>query len=158
MNHYFFDTSALVKGYLLEPGSRRVHGVLEGARRLHPTARVLVCDLIQSETFTTFQRKRADREISSVSYQYLARRFLTDYEEIFVIIGTVPAIHHDAASLRRTYPLLRTADSVHLAAAIAARSAFRRTIPEVELHFVSSDERQLEAAEAENFSVWDPQR
>ena len=44
MKYFFLDTSAFVKAYVVEPGEKRVRGLIAGAVANPPSCRVVVTD------------------------------------------------------------------------------------------------------------------
>ncbi|MCP3956955.1 MAG: type II toxin-antitoxin system VapC family toxin [bacterium] len=137
----FLDTSALVKLYIAEPGS-------EAMRRKVSDKLVAVSQLAYAEAHATFARLRREDLLSDDERQLLIENFEQDWQTALQIpvseqvLPLVPDLCHD-------HPL-RGADALQLAAALMVHRQG------VDVHFVTSDQRLLKAAEAEGLTVFDP--
>ncbi len=154
MNHYFFDTSAFVKAYVVEPGERRVRGLVEGAAANPPVHRVILTDFTFIEAISAILQKRECRQITervAASAIGEMERQLAGVDCPYVVM-TASDVTADVPGIIRRYGL-RPGDAVHLAAGLAARAATPHGVVFV---FVSCDQNQKRAASAEGFEVWDP--
>lgn len=154
MNSYFFDTSAFVKAYVVEPGERRVRGLVEGAAANPPVHRVILTDFTFIEAISAIQQKRECRQITrSVAASAISEmeRLIAGVDCPYVVI-TASDVTADVPGIIQRYGL-RPGDAVHLAAGLAARASSPYGAP---FTFVSCDQNQKRAACAEGFEVWDP--
>lgn len=157
MRHYFLDASAVVKLYVVEPGSSAVRNMLRGAVVNPPSSRVFRCDLSLPETVSALlQIERsptaARRGISRAALRQMLPKVRSDFTADSPL-AVVPASDcmRVAADLVERHRL-RPADAVQLAAALQLKAG----IPAPELRFVSGDHEQCRAAEAEGLHVLRP--
>jgi len=143
---YFVDTSALVKYYLAEVGSRWIHSMI------NPSAGnvIVVCELTPIEIFSTFERRVREQTITRTNLQILQTAFITDYETKFLSIELENAILIQARNLVTKYPL-RPPDAIQLACALDATTTLN-----VPITFLCADNDLLSAAVAEGFTVDNP--
>ncbi len=128
----YFDTSSLVKRYLREKGSLEV-------RRLLRRYGVLSSSLMPVELFSALTRRHGQKDLSDRDYTAILSRIKRDRDfwELVEIGAPVLARAEELAlSLR-----VRTLDAIHVASAVVFREFTARS-----LLFVTSDERQFEAA------------
>jgi predicted nucleic acid-binding protein len=150
---YYLDTSALVKLYVREPGSRRMVAWV-GDRRMSflPDVQIYVSRLVFPETMSAITRRRNDRRAPRAVgglWSAVASDFL-DSAPPYAIIDPTETIVGHAAFLMATHGL-RGYDAVHLATALAVKA--RLSDP---LIFVSADGTLNEAATAERLVTADP--
>ena len=157
MRHYFFDASAVVKLYVAEPGSSAVRDMVRSAVVNPPSSRVFRCDLSLPETFSALQQierrpTSARRGMSRSALRTLLPRVRADFM-VTSPMSIVRASHCMplAADIVERHRL-RPADAVQLAAALRLKTL----LPLSELQFVSSDEEQCRAAQAEGLPVVRP--
>jgi predicted nucleic acid-binding protein len=154
VTHYFLDTSAFVKAYVVEPGERRVRGLVEGATANPPVHRALLTDYTFIEATSALLQKREKRTIAESTCRAAIaemERLLQGIDCPYAVIQT-SGVAGDVPGIISRYGL-RPGDAVHLAAALAARAS---TPLGVDFVFVSCDDNQKSAACAEGFVVWDP--
>ena len=147
MAPYFFDASALVKGYVHEPGSRWVRQVLTP----RGTA-VFVSPLSGVEVLAAIARKARAGEIDSVMQREGAAAFRMDYEHRFARVGVSAGVIEEAMALVLAHPL-RGADAVHLASALRLREATPRLKA---LTFVAADAALLRIARHTGLDAQNP--
>ncbi|MHB9148970.1 MAG: type II toxin-antitoxin system VapC family toxin [Thermoleophilia bacterium] len=131
----FFDTSALVKRYIEEPGSDDVAGLLEDAESL------IVSALLLPECMSAFQRLAREGRLSPREYEQLKGTVLADLVDV-TICHVVPEVIDIAVGCLERYPL-RTLDAVQLGCACAV-------VPDL---FVTADQRRGMAARGEGLEV-----
>lgn len=151
--YYFFDTSAFVKYYADEEGSREVRGLMARAFREPSDIYVIVCDLVVPEAVSALVRKATNGEDSSLIGRLngLMKKVVDDVlsrDSPFIVVESSGVVH-DAPSIIRQHRLTG-ADAVQLAAAIAARA---HTPYGVEFVFACTDRRLEEAARREGFTI-----
>jgi hypothetical protein len=153
MAGHFWDTSALVKHYHPELGTAKVDALLQT-----PGFQQVFSRLGVTETFSVFAGKVRAGLVTQDEFDRLCRRFLADTRgKLFSVARLLVAHHKEAERLLRTYGPrpgqgIRTLDALHLAVAIDLRN--KGVIDRV----VSADARLLGAAQAEGFSVVDPEQ
>lgn len=129
----YFDTSALVKRYVRERGTIEV-------RRLLRKYRILSSSVMPVELLSALTRRHGQKELSEPDYTAILSRIKQDrafWELIEVTPGVLARAEEMVLDLK-----VRALDAIHLAsAAIFQDSTGRSPL------FVTSDERQLEAAE-----------
>ena len=147
---YFLDTSAVVKRYAPERGSRWIKGLIE-----NPENSVTIVQICIVEVAAALARKVRTGEISRDSCQKALTRFLADMDtgdyEIAKLDDEVVSF---AVGLTQRHPL-RGYDAVHLAAAFV----LNRALVEVGLSpliFVAADDVLCKAAEKEKLTVENP--
>lgn len=135
----YFDTSALVKQYLREAGSKIVLELLKTGDKVYTAS------LTYAETHAAFSRRTREGRLTRETSRRLALRFDKDWEsyDIVVLSETVLRL---ARQLLYRHPL-RSADAIHLASALL----LARTSPSHRWAFVCADSRLCEAAEAQGF-------
>ncbi|MBM3311320.1 MAG: type II toxin-antitoxin system VapC family toxin [Candidatus Aminicenantes bacterium] len=124
----FFDSSALAKRYIEEPGSEEVEGLLKRTEEL------AVSVLCPAEIVSALARKLRERRLSPDSANKAKAAFLHELEEMAVCPVT-PAVLESAIVLIESFAL-RTLDAIHLASALEWKADA----------FVSADKRQTSAA------------
>lgn len=139
----YFDTSALVKRFVDEPGSAVVDALItEG-----PTATATVAF---AEVHAGLARKRRARELTETAYRSACRQFETEWPA-YVRVALRDDVLLLARDLIQRHPL-RGFDAIHLASALTLKAALAEDVT-----FVASDERLLTAAEAEHLSRMNPE-
>lgn len=112
MAAYFFDASALVKRYLLEPGSEWVRRLLVEQR-----PRVFISTLSGPEVLAAIMRKGRAGDMTPTDRDRAARAFRREFETGYVGISPGPAVIRRAMDLLLAHPL-RAYDAVQLATAL----------------------------------------
>jgi uncharacterized protein len=144
---YYLETSALVKLYVLEPGTDRL---LQLASNLSEN-RLAVLAISPVEVRSAIRRRERAGDIDSKTAglildrlrQHLEARFLRQALNDTVLDGALEMIDRYA---------LRAYDAIQLAGCLALRTAAGTDLPT----FVCSDRQLLEAARSELLSVLDP--
>jgi len=131
----FFDTSAFVKRYVNETGSQQVIDICQNANAL---ALSVIC---LPEIISTLRRLVREDKLSEEEYSQLKKSISTDLEDVD-IIEIMPEVMSRVISCLETHSL-RAMDAIHLGCALAYA-------PD---QFVSSDQRQIQAARAIGLTV-----
>jgi predicted nucleic acid-binding protein len=151
MAGFFFDTSALGKNYHSEVGSAVVDQLLKERGARHFISRLALIE-IQS----VFAGKVRTGTIGTADFQLLRRRFLTDVTHRQFLVVRMTGHHYDEAErLIRKYGAsqrLRTLDALQLAVALDLKERGALDV------FVCADRGLLPVAEAEGFSVINPEQ
>ena len=145
MESYYFDTSALVKLYLREPGSQEAARLAEAS----PNPRLYASALARIEGRSAFRSLARRQEIPTTAADELVARLGRDLDDIFLLQPVSDSVLHLAGLLldRRA---LRAYDAVQLASCLLLAAG-----PDPPC-FVCSDRALLRAAEEEGLRCIDP--
>lgn len=154
MNFYYFDTSALAKQYVKEPGSMWVRELIartdsEG----NPLNAILTAEISIVETAAALAIVSRIGKISLRDRDIAYQQFMRDAAHLYQLVPVKTSDFHAAASLTQQYPL-KAYDAVQLAVALRQNQALARR--RLALIFVSGDQQQLQAADAEGLAVDNP--
>lgn len=138
----YFDTSALIKLFVNEAGSRLV------ARLVTEDGAVATAKIAYTEVHAGLVRKHRAGEISAAEYARTSREFEAEWPA-YVRLDLQDDLLVLARDLVRRHPL-RGFDAIHLASALSLQSAV-----EDDLRFVAADGRLLRAASAERLTALD---
>lgn len=159
MRSYFLDSSAVVRLYAVESGSRMVKDIIRSAGANPPTAQALVCDLSLPETVSALLQiadgpRGASRGVSRASLRHILPAVRRDFVGSTQVLSLVPATGcMELATELVERHRLKVADAVQLAAAILTQD----TLPDAaSFFFVSDDIAQCRAAEGEGLEVLRP--
>jgi len=136
----YFDTSALIKLYVEEPGSRAVSTLVT------ETGSVATAKVALVEVHAGLARRRRAGDLSVVAYERTCRQFEEQWRT-YVRLDLRDDILGQARELVQRHPL-RSLDAIHLASALALRAAL-----EQEVRFVAADGRLVQAAELERLTA-----
>ena len=140
MKYYFFDTSALVKRYIIETGSNWVNRVIADVDTNHTISR-----LTESEVSAALTRR-----LESRIAQQLLQNFDQDLAQFYTRLAITDQSIDEAVSLTRRYRLLGC-DAIQLATVLQVAAAEPSTI------FVCADTELLSAASALGLVVENPE-
>jgi predicted nucleic acid-binding protein len=144
MRLYFFDTSALVKRYYEEDGTKEVDSIIEDEQN-----QVIISSLSIIETTSAFRRKRNTREITADEVNELLGAFFKEALDDFIIIPLEESILSFSFNLILEEDL-RTLDSLQLSAAISVDSETD------ELAFVCADADLVSVANSNGLDAINP--
>lgn len=146
MSHYYIDTSALLKRYLIETGSSWVRNITD----IESSHTVLISELTLAEAAAGIAaRSRMPGGISNNRRVLILGQFLRECDERYLLLAANREIVNRAVDLTQKFRL-RGYDSVQLATALIAQSA---TPSGIQLHFVTNDRDLGLAAAAEGLEV-----
>jgi uncharacterized protein len=131
----YFDTSALVKRYVDEPGRREVQQLL----RRHDC---VTSAILPVELRSALRRRVAERTLDSSRVSEILKRIAGD-RAYWTVIEVGTEVLSGAEALVSVHPL-RTLDAIHVASA----QLFAARLSMSDLIFVSADKRQTEVASA----------
>jgi len=131
----YFDTSAVVKRYVDEPGRRDVQGLL----RRHDC---VTSAILPVELRSALRRRVTDRTLDNAHVSEILKRVMAD-RAYWTVIEVGTEVLGRAVALVSVHPL-RTLDAIHVASA----QLFASRMPIADLIFVSADKRQTEVASA----------
>jgi len=135
----YYDTSALVKQYLQEAGSKLVLELLKSGEKVYTAS------LAYAETLAAFSRRTREGRLTRETTKRLALRFDKDWESYDIVVLSENVFRLARQMLYR-HPL-RSADAIHLASALL----LARTSPRSSWSFVCADGRLCDAAKSEGF-------
>jgi uncharacterized protein len=124
----FFDTSAFAKRYVEEEGSDAVERLCAQASLLGLSV------LCVPELISALNRRVREGSVSPSQYQEAKTRLASEVADA-AIVNLLPNVIADAITVLETGPV-RAVDALHIACALQWQADL----------FVSSDDRQLEAA------------
>ncbi len=131
----YFDTSALVKRYVNEPGRREVQQFL----RRHDC---VTSAILPVELHSALRRRVAERSLDDSRVDEILKRVAAD-RAYWTVIEVGAEVLSGAGALVAAYPL-RTLDAIHVASA----QLFGARLSIGDLMFVSADKRQTDVANA----------
>ena len=134
----YFDTSALVKQYLQEAGSKTVLELLKTGEKVYTAS------LTYAETHAAFSRRTREGRLTRETTRRLALRFDKDWESYDIVMLSENVLSLTRQMLYR-HPL-RSADAIHLASA-----CFLLGQPNRSLGIYLRRQPTLRCAEAEGF-------
>lgn len=135
MTWAYFDTSALIKRYVDEPGRREVLHLL----RRHA---IVTSAVLRVELRSALRRRVSDGSLDNRAASGIAKRFEAD-RAFWTFVEVTSDVLDSAEVLVTTYPL-RTLDALHVATA----QWFAEQIAAPDLILVSADARQTATARA----------
>ena len=138
--------SALVKLYVVEPGTERLLQLVT-APAYH---RFAVLSLTQAEFYSAVRRRERDGDIDGETAAEVLERFAHHSEARFLRQNVSDTVIDTACELINRYPL-RAYDAIQLAGCLVLRSA----ISEAPI-FTCSDQRLLVTARGEGLESLDP--
>jgi uncharacterized protein len=136
----FFDTSALVKKYINEPGSDKVDELMENADQIY------ISVITEIEMLSTFKRLLVEKAITSNDYEILTNEFIFDYQ-YFNQITFDQDISNNAKKIIEKYQL-KSLDSIQLGTAVYLENSFD--------YFIACDEKLLKAGKKVNIETINP--
>ncbi|MGY4706880.1 type II toxin-antitoxin system VapC family toxin [Candidatus Bipolaricaulota sp. J31] len=136
----YLDTSALVKLYIQEPGSKEVKELVAAAR-IVSTSRVSYV-----EARAGIARKFREGELTEEERRRIVRDLEEDWKNYF-IVEVSESVAELGGELTDRYPL-RGFDAIHLASALLLKNRTRSDVS-----FSCFDKRLREAAKAEGLDV-----
>lgn len=135
MDYAYFDTSALIKRYVDEPGRRQVLALLR-------THQCVVSAVLPVEVRSALRRRMADKTLDAKRAPDILKRLAAD-RAYWTIVEVSREVLATAESLSGTHPL-RALDAIHVASA----KLFADRMGSRAFTFVSADRQQAHVAEA----------
>jgi uncharacterized protein len=142
---FFVDSSALVKRYRTESGSRHVTSLLEGAKGL------IASRLTKVEVASALVRRARGATEPAAAVNEALTSLETEFRDSFDVVELDEPLMEQAAALARKHAV-RGADAVQLACLLLARHDY----PDSELVLLSADDELNAAAMAEGLRVENP--
>lgn len=153
----YLDSSALIKNYLVEPGTSELQAKLK--QEVEAGAAVFSSVLTYAEIHAIVARKLREKTLSETEAANIHDLFDGDW--IFAVspVDVNSGVLGFVRDVVKASPL-RGADTLHLASALWLRDATRLGVKSGSnsgsLTFVSSDRRLLAAAEKQKIHAFDP--
>jgi uncharacterized protein len=149
---YFFDTSAIVKRYILEAGTSWVHAAVDPPTgNLVYLARISIVEMASAIT-----RRQRNGDLPESQARAVLEQFRHDMASEYRVIEITPDLLSSAALMAESHGL-RAYDAVQLAVALGLDSQ-RITNGMSPTTLVSADEELNVAAVAAGMSVENPNR
>ena len=133
MSFAYFDTSALVKRYVREPGSTQVNALL----RRHDCLSSAIAPV---ELLSALGRKKRSGDVSEEEFSMLVGRIQTDRLRWELVEVTSVVLNRAEDVIQASLPV-RALDALHVASSMIFQDATSVRIP-----FVTGDLRQRDAA------------
>lgn len=151
MSEYFLDSSALVKRYVTEPGSRWIRQITD----ITANNTILIAEITVAEVAAALAAKhRAVVGITREQRDRALGRFLQDCNDHFVLLSIDRTVIDQAVELTQNYRL-RGYDAVQLARSLSGNETLKKQ-GLTGLTFTASDNDLLAAAKAENLPADNP--
>lgn len=150
MTDYFFDSSALVKRYILEVGTNWVRSIVDP----NSGNEIIVAQITEVEVMSAVSRLARETLITAQVAHSIQMLLRQEMVREYVVIKLTKSISQNALSLLSRYPL-RAYDAVQLASALQITQRLRLGGLSG-LTFVSADQRLLSVAASEGLSTDNP--
>lgn len=131
----FFDTSALIKRYIEEPGSEDVVDLCRQADSL------IISIICLPEMISTLNRLIREKNLTKNNYHQIKKSIITELEDMEVSSIVPEVLRYTIHSLEKNP--LRAMDAIHIGCALTVK-------PDL---FISADNRQIAAAQKEGLAV-----
>ncbi|MEA1966613.1 MAG: type II toxin-antitoxin system VapC family toxin [Thermodesulfobacteriota bacterium] len=131
----FFDSSSFIKKFIAEQGSTEVDEYCQQASMLGLS---IIC---LPEMMSALNRKVREGNLSTENYSKIKKEITADIEDI-QIVNLVPEVIESTLTLLENN-MLRSLDALHISCAVTWNAEL----------FISSDKRQIEAAENAGLQV-----
>lgn len=147
MTVYYFETSALVKRYLEEQGSKQVNRLFESRTDQ---------DAFASSRFTTLEveatvaRLHRANLLSEQLYGSILSAYLSDLEGFFLVLPISGSLLSSSVEAVKNYAL-RAGDAIHLATVLRIRDSLNEDVT-----LVTSDQELVQAGAEAGLTVIDP--
>lgn len=148
---YFADSSGLVKRRAREIGSRWFSQIADA----QTGNTIIISRLSISEVFSAFTCRQRELSLSQNDYQKVAQDFEDFCRTQYQLIEITEEVTEKSRELLEKYPL-RASDSIQLASAVLTNENLKQANFS-ELIFLASDQKLLDAANAENLQNDNPQ-
>ncbi len=149
MNCYFFDTSALIKRYVVEIGSAWAQTLADPAQN----HKLFVSRITWVEVISGLTRLHREGKMNAADFAATLQNFRYDWETQYQIVEIDPPFV-EAAGLLIQKHFLRAYDSIQLAAAMKLLGLLSSIT--LNFTFISADDRLLIAAQAEGMTIENP--
>jgi predicted nucleic acid-binding protein len=149
MTAYYCDSSILVKRHIREAGTQWVNELLETQASNIFTAQISIV-----EVYSALNRRLREGSINANDYHDLIAQAIFFFESEYEVTRLSKQIIDVACAVLERHPL-RAFDAIHLATALRVNEQLKEK-KEPGPIFLSTDNRLLTAAAAEDFSTFNP--
>jgi predicted nucleic acid-binding protein len=149
VGHYYFDSSALVKRYVVETGTDWINSIFSDSNQTIYSARISGAEIIAA-----FFRRVRSRDLFPADADIAATQFKTDFRSRYQIVEITEKVIDTAMNLAERHDL-RGYDSVQLAAAMEL-NLVRNSLSLSPIIFVSADNQLNEVARTVGIQVENP--
>jgi hypothetical protein len=150
MSGYFCDSSAIVKRYISEIGTKWLIGLMRSSAKNE----FAVSQMTGVEVVSAITRRHCGNFLSTAQADKAVSRFLRDFNNRFAVIRIDDAVIQNAIYLAQTHGL-RGYDAVQLSSALALNAKFLK-LGFQPFIFISADNTLNSAAQAEGLTVDNP--
>ena len=147
---YYFDSSALVKRYVVEIGTDWVRSILNAAL----PDEALISKITGAEVASAFARRHRAGEISTADYTQMLNDFYEHFRYDYVRIEVTDSVVLLAMDIAQQHTL-RGYDAIQLASALLMDAELKQ-VGEVGLTFASADNNLCNAARLEGLITENP--
>jgi uncharacterized protein len=149
---YFLDTSALAKRYMVELGTDWIQSITTA-----PTENQLfLAQLTWVELHSAIARRQREQSLTPTQSEQLLTAFRQHWDSQYYIVKTDEPLIQLAATLVKQHPL-RAYDAIQLASALTLKNELAPS-DNLQLVFLSADDRLLTIAQLEGLSTLNPNR
>jgi len=150
MNYFYFDSSALVKRYAKEVGTKFVENLCQKEE-----VAIFISDITLAELGAAFARKLREEEITDDEYTVMLGDFRDDYLYEYFKVPINFEVLSLAVSLAKKRAL-RGYDAVQLACAVKVKEAVMAESHDAKITLIVADKALEKAAHAESFITMNP--
>ena len=136
----YLDSSALIKRFVAEKGSERVHKMIE------KEGPIATAKIAYVEVHSGLARKKREGALSAGRHAFICRQVELDWNS-YVRMDLTDEVLTLARELFQRHPL-RAFDAIHLASALILKASLAEQVV-----FAGADERQLRAAAREQLDA-----
>jgi uncharacterized protein len=148
--NYYFDTSALVKRYIVEVGSQWVSTIAaQSNSHLISTSHLTLVEMVSA-----FARRQRENTMTLQAVQLARQLVEAHFQQNYEVVRLTDLIANLANDLLQHHPL-RAYDAVQLACALTINTRFL-SVSNVPITFVSADQRLISVAITEGLLTDDP--
>jgi len=147
---YYFDSSALVKRYVVEIGTTWVKNILTAAL----PDEVIISKITGAEVVSAFARRHRARDISTADYTQMLNDFYEHFRYEYVKVEVTDSVVLLAMDIAQQHAL-RGYDTIQLASALLMDAELKQA-GEAGLTFVSADNNLCDAARLEGLITENP--
>jgi predicted nucleic acid-binding protein len=150
MDYYFFDSSGIVKNYIIEIGTNWVKNIFNS----FATNVIYAVSIAEVEVVSAFARRLKGKTLTVGEAAIASAQFKYDFTNDLRVVAVEPILLNRAVNLAEKYAL-RGYDAVQLSAAVEV-FAYINAFNQGSFIFVSADNELNSAAQAEGLAVENP--
>jgi len=144
--YYFLDSSAILKRYLAEQGSRYIGELLN-----EPDAVFYIAQIAAVEVASALTRQSLNKQISKRRVQTALAQFRGDRADIYRVVAVTDPLIEYAMQLAQTHAL-RAYDAIQLATVLT----IAKHVTSLTVTFVCADELLNKVAHSEGLAIENP--